>query len=324
MEYVVRHVTRFRYSVAITESTMEVRMQPRSDGGQRCLSFDLLTNPAARILSRYDYLGNIVHHFDIPGRHTELTIIARSCIEMRTPPLAPALDRDAWDELDALVADSDAAEMLVPSTFARPTELLRALGRKLGVQRRDDPLSLLREINSSVHQALIYTPQSTKVDSPIDDALRMGRGVCQDYAHIMLALVRELGIPGRYVSGYLYRPLAGPDRAMYDATHAWVEALLPRLGWIGFDPTNNTVAGDRHIRVAVGRDYADVPPTRGVFKGEARTELGVAVQVARGDEQLTGDEFVLVPQPPLPAHEGEQPQQQQQARLSRQPIREAA
>ncbi len=324
MEYVVRHVTRFRYSVAITESTMEVRMQPRSDGGQRCLAFELLTNPAARILSRYDYLGNIVHHFDIPGRHTELTIIARSYIEMRTAPLVPALDRSAWDELDALVADSDAAEMLVPSTFARPTDLLRGLGRKLGVQRRDDPLGLLREITSSVHHALIYTPQSTKVDSPIDDALRLGRGVCQDYAHIMLALVRELGIPCRYVSGYLYRPGVGSNRAMDDATHAWVEALLPRLGWIGFDPTNNILAGERHIRVAIGRDYADVPPTRGTYKGNSRTELAVAVQVARGDEQLTDDEFVLVPQPPLPAHEGEQPQQQQQACLNRKPILDAA
>ncbi|MDQ5853173.1 MAG: transglutaminase family protein, partial [Chloroflexota bacterium] len=273
MEYTVRHVTRFRYSAPITESAMELRMQPRSDGSQRCSAFELATDPPALVFSRPDYLGNTVHHFDIPGRHSALVITAQAVVSVTTPPLTAAVGSDAWDELDALVADSDVAEMIVPSTFARPTALLRRLANRLQIRRRDDPLTLLREINSAINRELVYTPQSTLVDSPIDHALSMGRGVCQDYAHIMLALVRELGIPARYVSGYLYHHRDGPQHLRADATHAWVEALLPGLGWIGFDPTNNTLVRDRHIRVAVGRDYADVPPTRGVYKGVASSEL---------------------------------------------------
>jgi transglutaminase-like putative cysteine protease len=137
--------------------------------------------------------------------------------------------------------------------------------------------------------------------------------VCQDYTHIMIALVRELGIPCRYVSGYLYHRRDDTSSSAPDATHAWVEALLPGLGWVGFDPTNNTPVAERHIRVAVGRDYADVPPTRGVFKGQADTELGVAVQVRLADEQAVDDELLLVMKPlSPPAHAGEQPEQQQQ------------
>jgi transglutaminase-like putative cysteine protease len=131
----------------------------------------------------------------------------------------------------------------------------------------------------------------------------------------MIALVRELGIPCRYVSGYLYHRVGEDQHVGADASHAWVEALLPGLGWVGFDPTNNTHVGDRHILVAVGRDYADVPPTRGVFKGEADTELGVAVHVAPADEVTTDDELLLVMKPlSPPRHMGEQPEQQQQAR----------
>jgi transglutaminase-like putative cysteine protease len=296
MEYIVRHVTRFRYSTPISESVMEVRMQPRRENHQHCLSFELTTEPRARITASRDYLGNIVHHFDVPERHTQLTITAQALVSLSAAPLPTDLPPSAWDELDALVADGDALDMLIPSEFARPTPLLRDLARELNIARRDDPLTLLRAINAALHETLTYTPASTEVDSPIDDALRLRRGVCQDYAHIMIALVRDLRIPCRYVSGYLYRPAAdpAPDGPATDATHAWVEALLPGLGWVGFDPTNNTIAADQHIRVAIGRDYADVPPTRGVFKGQARTELAVAVQVALADTTLLDDELLLV------------------------------
>ncbi len=140
---------------------------------------------------------------------------------------------------------------------------------------------MLRRLNTEIFERFAYSPQTTRVDSPIDDALGARTGVCQDFAHIMIALVRGLGVPCRYVSGYLYRQ---PDRSVRStdgATHAWVEALLPDVGWVGFDPTNNLQADEQHIRVAVGRDYADVPPTRGVFKGASAvvSELGVAVTV---------------------------------------------
>jgi transglutaminase-like putative cysteine protease len=311
LHYLINHTTRFRYSAPVSESVMEIRMQPRSDGAQRCVSFDLQLIPKARPLSYRDFLGNTVHHFDVPGRHAQLIVKTSAIVEVLPQALPSALDPTAWQEVDVLARGDDGFEMLMPSHFAQPTALLSDLARELGITRRGDPLGLLREINAGLHDTFDYAPQTTRVDSPIDDALRARKGVCQDFSHIMIALVRELGIPCRYVSGYLFHRVEARDRSAQDATHAWVEALLPGLGWVGFDPTNNLLAGERHIRTAVGRDYADVPPTRGIFKGEAESELSVAVQVT----PFTGP----LPEPAAPTFEPlpvideiEQSQQQQQ------------
>jgi transglutaminase-like putative cysteine protease len=121
------------------------------------------------------------------------------------------------------------------------------------------------------------------VDSPIEHAIETRKGVCQDFTHIMISLVRHVKIPCRYVSGYVHPRQKHPDRSSDGATHAWIEALVPGFGWVGFDPTNNLLAGERHIRTALGRDYADVPPTRGIFKGSASSELAVSVRVALSD-----------------------------------------
>lgn len=254
-------------------------MQPRSEAVQHCTWFDLSIKPRARLSSYRDHLGNVIHHFDIPSHHTQLTIKSEAVVHVAPQTFPESLSPGAWQELDALIADGDYIEMLSPSRFATRSELLEQLARELDVRRRDDPLTLLRELNARLEQTFEYAPQSTKVDSPIDDALSDRRGVCQDFAHIMISLVRGLGIPCRYVSGYLFHRAEDRDRSAEDATHAWVEALLPVVGWLGFDPTNNLIAGQRHIRVAIGRDYGDVSPTRGVFKGEAKSELSVAVQV---------------------------------------------
>jgi transglutaminase-like putative cysteine protease len=312
--YTVRHITRFRYSAPVRESMMEVRMQPRRATTQHCLGFELITDPRAFVTTSRDYLGNIVHHFDVPRPHKQLAITAQALVTVTPPPWVPgALSPDAWDHLDLLTQNGEGVDMLMPSQFAHPTPLLRQFAQELGVERRDDPLSLVRAINRGLNQAFTYTPESTKADSPIDEALGQRRGVCQDYAHIMTALLREVGIPARYVSGYVYGGTDDPHPSRAAATHAWVEALLPGLGWIGFDPTNNSVVGTEHITVAIGRDYADVPPTRGVFKGQANTELGVAVRVTRG-EQLPPDDELLLLMKHLspPEHAGEQPEQQQQ------------
>jgi transglutaminase-like putative cysteine protease len=134
------------------------------------------------------------------------------------------------------------------------------------------------------------------VDSPIDEAIISRKGVCQDFAHTMIALLRHVGIPARYVSGYLYRGLEDHDRSTPDASHAWVDAFLPNLGWVGFDTTNNLVVSRRHIRTALGRDYADVPPTHGVFRGATQSELYVAVHVAGSDSAPELDRSLPVPE----------------------------
>jgi transglutaminase-like putative cysteine protease len=290
MFYSIRHCTRFRYSAQVSESLMEVRMHPRTEGAQRCLTFQLSVSPRTRVTSYRDYLGNTIHHFDVPSRHQELTIVAEALIDSLPHYEMAPLGPEAWDELDATVAQGDYWEMLAPSHFAQPSDLLQDLLRELNVKRRSDPLSLLLELNAALYQGFDYVPKSTRVDSPIDDTLRTRQGVCQDFAHIYLALARELRVPCRYVSGYLYHGAGHRDRSADGATHAWVEVLLPRLGWLGIDPTNNLVASERHIRTAIGRDYADVPPTRCIFKGDAKSELAVSVRVAPSDSMPEADD----------------------------------
>ncbi|MEO8026163.1 MAG: transglutaminase family protein [Bryobacteraceae bacterium] len=317
--YSIRHVTRFRYSSPVSESIFEIRKEPRTEGRQRCIDFKLFVSPSTRVMSYRDYLGNVVHHFDVPGLHRELQVVGESTVELQSASDAPeALPVEEWQALDRMVAEGDYWDELQPSYFTGPSSDLSELAVSLEVNRRDDPLSLLREINQRVFASFEYMPNSTRVDSPIEEAIRNRAGVCQDFTHVMIALLRPLGIPCRYVSGYLYHKIGSRDRSTDGATHAWVEALLPSLGWIGFDPTNNLLTGDRHIRTAVGRDYADVPPTRGVFKGSSTSGLEVSVTVTPADVSAPEEVPPLTDEWPegVPRddwdHKRQQQQQQQQ------------
>jgi transglutaminase-like putative cysteine protease len=295
MPYLVRHLTRFTYTSPVSESVMELRMQPLSDGRQRLMRFDVTTTPRARVFAYRDFLGNAVHYFDIPGRHTRLDISAEAAVEvMPRDDLPESLDSSAWQAIDQLVASGAYGDWLAPSRFATETAALKAFSTAINLTRDRslDPLTLLRRLTGTLYEELSYEPRTTSVDSPIDEALAAKAGVCQDFAHIMTALVRGLGIPCRYVSGYLAPCSSGHDRSTEHATHAWVEALLPDLGWVGFDPTNDTLALERHITVAVGRDYGDVPPTKGVFKGESGSELGVAVSVTRAEAIMPAHDLI--------------------------------
>lgn len=330
MYYTVRHLTKFVYSNEISESIMETRMHPRSDEHQRCLSFQLSVSPRCRVFSYRDHLANHVYHFDIPGPHEQLVIVAESLVEMEeVMPVPSFLAPDAWAELDGMVRDGDYWEFLFPSEFTGSTERLDRLAVELDVSRRDDPLMVLHELNEKIYRYFDYVPKSTAADSPIDVALEQKTGVCQDFAHVMLALVRsKLKIPCRYVSGYLHHNNLDKDRSVSSATHAWVEALIPQLGWIGFDPTNWLIAGDRHIRTAIGRDYSDVPPTHGIYRGRASTDLTVAVRVQPSEGSPLPDQELPVPEdwsmlvekaqqvpapPPVAATHAKYMQQMQQA-----------
>ncbi len=155
----------------------------------------------------------------------------------------------------------------------------------------------MHELNDRLYSYFDYVPRSTKVDSPIDVALESRQGVCQDFAHIFITLVRtKLKLPCRYVSGYLAQRGQDHDRSAPSATHAWIEVLMPHFGWVGFDPTNLLVAGERHIRTAIGRDYADVPPTHGMFRGRAKSELTVAVRVTPSEGTPSLDQEMPVPE----------------------------
>ena len=321
MFYAIRHVTRFHYSSAVSESVMELRMRPRTEGRQRCLRHELQITPRVHINNYRDHLGNTIHHFDVPGQHSRLSLISESVVEVLPPEDLPAsLPMTGWEESERLFAASEHWEMQSESQFARETELLLEFRDELKLDRRFDPLTTLRQLNEQLYSAFEYRPRSTRADSPIDECLQKRGGVCQDFAHIMTALIRGLRIPCRYVSGYIFQSATDTDkyRSPSGATHAWVEAYLPGLGWVGFDPTNNLLAGEGHIRTAIGRDYADVPPTKGVFRGTAASELSVSVRVSTTDAPPDdNDLMILVESTPSasgsedPAEEDQQQQQQQ-------------
>ena len=293
MLYAIRHLTRYRYSHFVWQSMMEVRMHPRSEGNQRCFVFQLSVNPRARIFGYTDSYGNLVHHFDLPSRHGQLTIISDALVNIDAQPSVPELmDYEGWSDLEQLVEKKDYWDMLMPSHFARPSAELEELAREIGTTERGgrSPLAFLQDLASGVHRSFSYVKKRTAVSSPIEHALRSRQGVCQDFAHVMIALVRNAKIPCRYVSGYLYNSSEDAHPSADGATHAWVEALLPGVGWVGFDPTINRPVGEGHIRIAIGRDYANVPPTMGVMKGKADTQLQVRVRVTPSQAVLPPDE----------------------------------
>jgi len=295
MDYTVTHVTRFEYLGPVHESVMEVRLAPRRDGRQELLSFDLATSPMATIFEYTDAFGNEVSYFDIVPRHQQLAVEARTRVRTSPEPAIPEqLEPSAWDALKRLREDGRFWDFFEPSPRVPISPAVLAFSGMLGLDRASDPLTCLRRIGSGVHGALTYAPQSTTVDTPLDDALDARRGVCQDYAHIALALARAHGIPCRYVSGYLAP--SSQDQAAEDlATHAWIEAWLPGLEWTALDPTHDQVAGERHIAVAVGRDYQDAAPTRGVFRGGPAGTLSVSVRIEeQGGVTSTGQ--MLYPQ----------------------------
>jgi transglutaminase-like putative cysteine protease len=299
MFYSVRHITRFRYSNPVRESVMELKMQPRSEWHQALRNFQIATLPRAQLYAYTDHFGNAVYHFNVLREHSELRIEAQSVIEVNHLPVLPAAaDPLEWQRYNGLNLRAEHYDLLGPSTFACPSPELAGFTAAHSLERPEgDTLTALKQLNTEIYGAFDYEVGATQVHSPITHALAERRGVCQDFAHIMIAIARNWGVPARYVSGYLYHRRQDKDRSGEDATHAWVETYLPSLGWIGFDPTNNIMAGERHIRVAVGRDYADVPPTRGTFKGNAESELAVAVTVEPTSAPVRHEEFLRVARP---------------------------
>jgi transglutaminase-like putative cysteine protease len=294
----IQHLTRYRYSAPIREAVMEARMQPRSSRRQRLVSFDLAVDPRARLYAYTDWLGNTVHHFDLPAPHDQLALAARAVVETVAPdPVPDQVDLEEWRRLEQDDVPEMHFDMLRPSHFARPSPALAGFVESHGLEAPGDPLTRLHRLSAAISGTFDYRPGLTTADSPIEHALQFRSGVCQDFAHIMLAVVRHWGIPARYVSGYLCRTADSHDRSAADASHAWVECWLPSLGWIGFDPTNAMLASERHVVIGVGRDYADVPPTRGVYRGEAESKLEVAVQVRETRSANAGIEFIASVQP---------------------------
>ncbi len=281
--YHVEHVSRYTYSSPIRHCMLSLCLKPRSDAGQRLLSFALATDPPAAFNSETDVFGNTKHVLNVHGEHASLELVTRSTVERAKPARLPdSLGAGAWEELLSWRDAFDYWDFIRPSAYARPSPALAAFVDERDIKAGDDPLESLLRLSDTLHDSFEYVPGSTSAASPIEETLQSRKGVCQDYAHVMIAIARSWHVPARYVSGYLYVEGQNGEAEMQYASHAWVECRLPGLGWVGFDPTNRCLAGERHIRVGVGRDYHDVAPVRGIFLGGGSTRLEVEVRVRAG------------------------------------------
>ncbi len=276
----IDHFTRYGYSAPASECVMRLCLKPRGDRGQQLLDFDIATRPRCRLVADTDCFGNDRQMLSIHEEHRHLDIQARSVVMPGPDPVLPdRLPDESWQALHATCDPFHDWAYLHPSALTTPSAALEDFIAGHGIDRGDDPLQGIRRLSRRLHRLLAYVPGATSTQSTIDDVLATGAGVCQDYAHLLIAIARSWRIPSRYVSGFL-RPGDDPDVVSpSSATHAWAECRLPGLGWIGLDPTNNCVAGSSHIRIATGRDYFDVPPTRGIVKGGGDATLEVVAEI---------------------------------------------
>jgi len=286
MHFRLNHTTEYRYAQPASESIGELRLWPQDGPGQRILSRRLVLQPEAPVSAYCDYFGNQVEVFHLPFRHASLRVTAEAEVETFTgPDLSLPLAVSCAEARQILHGLPPRAREWTLPTALVPTEgILARVRQRFFVPAR--PLGeALRALNSWIFSQFTYRPGVTDVTTPVRTLLDRRQGVCQDFAHLMLAILRAHGFPARYVSGYIEaldptRP-GGSGLIGAAASHAWVEVLLPGGHWWGLDPTNNQPAGERHIRIATGRDYNDAAPLRGTFKGASNQRLQVIVNLRR-------------------------------------------
>lgn len=292
MRFQVVHQTEYRYAEPASESFAELRVCPMEVSGQKVGRRGVELDPEVPLDTYQDYFGNRVEFFSVPFRHQRLSIRAWAEVETspRTPPQA------ALEVTAAEARQIYNSQMLELFEFLQPTPFVplhRVLGplRKNFVRPGDRLQEALAGLNHWIFTHFKYVPGSTEIGTPLDQVIRQRSGVCQDFAHLMLAILRTYGIPSRYVSGYIeaFDPTAGEKELVGAmASHAWVEVYLPGGFWWGLDPTNDQAVGERHVKVAVGRDYADVAPVRGTYKGVANQQLEVMVTLRRRKGRTPG------------------------------------
>ena len=288
MIYDVRHITTYGYSRPVPFARCILRLQPRNDGGQSVRTSELSVTP--RPAERVDgtcFFGNRMTTLTISKPHRELKVEMRARVEVqRTPPPFPGLTRH-WEEVSALALASDSLAPDSPAHHLYPSRLVPPVSAVTDYARTSFPplrpvLEAASELMARIRRDFTYDPDATEVSTPLEEAFRERHGVCQDFAHVMIAGLRGLGLPAAYISGYI-RTIPPPGEKRLegaDASHAWVMLWCgPETGWIGLDPTNDLVVADDHIVTAFGRDYADVSPLDGVVIGPGSQKIGIAVDV---------------------------------------------
>lgn len=278
----IEHLTEYHYSEPAYDSFNELHLQPADDYRQTLVSFDLELHPDTPLRSHVDYFGNSTHHFHLANTHTSLSVKALSRVSTYMIPLPQPTYASVLPELRHRFFEYLAPTQRVPlnQDWLEPFNVRPLLPD-------DEIVSYLDYLTRHLKDTLVYQPASTDVNTTLVDFAKTRTGVCQDYAHAMLAICREEGIPARYVSGYVHSNPQGDETLIGgEGSHAWIETFLPGSGWVGYDPTNGCLINEAHVKIGVGRDYDDVPPFRGLRRGGGQGSLEVSVRVRRGDEAV--------------------------------------
>ena len=319
--YKLVHVTRFSYDGPVSESYNELRLRPRHDEQQSCLSFRVTTAPMAKAVGHQDFYGNWVHLFHILPEHRSLKVETEAVILMhpsQDTPVSKATLKDLDARRDSLVEEF--FDWVTPSQYCPFLPEVNALGGEAEGLCDGTVYGFAHAAAGLIHNTFKYQKGATHVHSSVADCLETKAGVCQDFSHLLISLLRARGVPARYVSGYLVPRQSADDRGAMErvigglASHAWVQMYSADAGWLGLDPTVGDFVESQHIRVAYGRDYGDVPPVRGVYKGHAGQSLSVDVLVrpAVDDTGVEVLEETAAAPPPSEEEEGEGSRQQQQ------------
>jgi transglutaminase-like putative cysteine protease len=279
MKLQVYHRTHYRYAAPVRESFNEARLRPVTADGQVCQTFMLKVLPATRLSHHLDFLNNYVHVFDVSEPHAELMVEATSTvITSGERVLDPDQPSTPLTEMRSLGLKEGCHDFLQPSRFVDPADRTLPMAEEIAAGL-SDAWAVAQNVMRHVHRDFEYKPASTHVHTPMSEVIANHCGVCQDFAHVTIGLCRTLGIPARYVSGYLYNGPVDQLRGA-QASHAWVEVYLPQLGWRGLDPTNGQQPDDRYVKIATGRDYSDVSPLRGTYRGTPQRKMTVDVLVS--------------------------------------------
>jgi transglutaminase-like putative cysteine protease len=275
----VKHSTGYQYPKEVHTSYNEVRLTPAATANQIAIDTRIDVSPTAHPSSYLDYWGTIVHSFDVHVPHTELLVTATSTVETPSFHTPTSGDPGSWSVLDDQVVRDRFHEFLAPTiATSADGELLAVAAAMRGAA--ETPVAALERSIGWVHDSLSYEKGTTNVSTPAVEAWHAGRGVCQDFVHLSIALLRAMGIPARYVSGYLHpRDDAEIGETVAGESHAWAEAWIGE--WFAFDPTNRSTVGSRHVLVARGREYGDVTPMKGVFSGAPSSTPTVVVELTR-------------------------------------------
>ena len=284
MNFAIRYLTEYRYDAPVTDNLNALRVKPATTPTQRVDDFGVRVDPESRLHQHLDYFGTTVIEFGVSRPHDHLSIDVRARVATSAAPDPPEGD---WAALEQDAYRDAVGEFGFPFG-PEPQDIV--IDELVGLMRAETPLQALKRLVELVPDRFEYRTGVTYVGSTVSDLLEAGAGVCQDFAHLSLLLLRRNAIAARYVSGYLYAPPGGDeegDSAEVD-THAWVEAALPaadpgEIAWVALDPTNRCLAGERHVKIGHGRHYSDVPPVKGVYRGSAGSHLEAWVRMHRAD-----------------------------------------